>query len=204
MTRIILVRHGETQWNLEAKTQGSQDTLLTEKGVFQAKRIAEKLADERVQCIYTSDLKRAYHTAQAIADKLGIGLGVLPALREMNFGCWEGKNIECIKREYADIYRLWVSNPPETCIPDGETLIDVQQRALRETKKLAGESKGHNLVLVSHGITIKVLILGLLGIDLAFLRKLRIDNGSISIIDIKDEGNVLVTLNDTCHLKEGC
>lgn len=204
MTRIIFVRHGETQWNLEAKTQGSRDTLLTENGVFQAKRIAERLADERVQCVYTSDLKRAYYTAQAIADRLEVGLSVLPPLREMNFGCWEGKNIECIKREYSDVYRLWLNSPLEACIPDGEMLIDVQKRALREMEKLAAEYKGSNLVVVSHGITIKATILGLLGIDLAFIRKLRINNGSISIVDLKDEGNMLVTLNDTCHLREGC
>lgn len=203
MTRLYLVRHGETQWNLESRTQGSKDISLTEKGLWQANRLAERFMGEKIESIYSSDLKRAYNTAKAIGDRLGIEVKVSLNFREMNFGCWEGKNIECIKEEFKDIYSLWMSNPRKAVIPGGEELIGVQQRALKAVNKIMENGAGGNVVLVSHGITIKTLIFGLLDIDLMYLKKIRIDNGSISIIDFRDQGNVLVTLNDTCHLKEG-
>lgn len=203
MTRLFLVRHGETEWNREMRTQGSRDIHLTERGLWQAERVSERLLGEGIEAVYSSDLKRAYYTARAIADRLGIGVKVSPDFREMNLGEWEGKRVEDIKKEFQDIYGIWVSNPHRAVIPGGETLIGVQQRAIKGIKDIIKRHQKGKIVLVSHGITIKVLIFGLLGIDLAHYRKVRMDNCGISIIDFKEEGNVLVTLNDTCHLKNG-
>lgn len=202
MTRLYLVRHGETEWNRNSRTQGSTDTLLTPRGIWQAERVAERLEKENVTALYSSDLKRAYYTAKAIGDRLQFVVKTSPDFREMNLGNWEGKTLEEIKQEFNEIFSAWRTKPHETVIPGGEDLIRVQERALKGVSGLIKKHPGEKIVLVSHGITIKALVFGLLDIDLIYFRKIRMDNGSVSMIDFKNDGNVLVTLNDTYHLKD--
>jgi broad specificity phosphatase PhoE len=201
MTRLFLVRHGETKWNREARTQGSKDIMLTSKGIMQAQMVAKRLMQEGVDRIYSSDLKRAYHTAREIGDRLGLGVMTSPDFREMNFGCWEGKNIDYIKENYKDMYNQWITEPHMVHIPGGEHMDRVQQRALAGVLRIADENPGSKVVLVSHGVTIKTIVFGLLNINLVHARNVRLDNGGITIIDFTENGNVLVTMNDTCHLK---
>jgi len=202
MTRLYLVRHGETEWNRNFRTQGSTDTHLTAKGMWQAEKVAERLEKEKVSALYSSDLKRAYNTAMAIGDRLGMEVKTSQDFREMNLGSWEGKTIEDIKREFKEVYSTWRSKPHETVIPGGEHLLDVQERALKGVSGIIKKHPGEKIVLVSHGITIKALVFGLLDIDLIYFRKIRMDNGGVSIIDFREEENVLVTLNDSYHLKD--
>lgn len=201
MTTLYLVRHGETKWNREARTQGSQDTMLTDKGINQARMVAKRLINEGIDRIYSSDLKRAYYTAREIGERLGIAVTASPDFREMNFGCWEGKNIEYIKENYKDMYNQWITEPHLVSIPGGEHMDKVQQRALAGVFRIADQNPGLKVVLVSHGITIKTIVFGLLGISLVHARNVKLDNGGITVIDFREDGNVLVTLNDTCHLK---
>ncbi len=200
MTRLYLVRHGETEWNKAKRTQGSTDTHLTSSGMWQAERVAERLEKEKISFLYSSDLKRAYCTARAVGDRLGLEVITSPDFREMNLGKWEGKTIEDIKNEFQEVYTTWRSRPHEAVIPGGEKLVMVQERALKGVYGIVKRHPGEKIALVSHGILIKTLVFGLLDIDLVFFRRIRIDNGAVSIIDFKEEGNVLVTLNDSYHL----
>ena len=200
MTRIYLVRHGETEWNRMAKTQGRMDISLSETGYAQAGRLAERLLPESITAIYSSDLKRAYNTARVLADGLKVDVNVSAGLREMDFGCWEGMDFESIKKEYSHIHRLWIKSPNKAKIPGGEELIEVQSRSISVTHGILALHKGERVALVSHGITLKCLIFGLLGIDLGNLSKIRLDNCSVSIIEFRNDRYVLDTLNDTCHL----
>ncbi|AIS52435.1 phosphoserine phosphatase 1 [Thermoanaerobacter kivui] len=201
-TRLYIARHGQSEWNLENKIQGIQDTNLTETGIRQAQLLAKRLKSEKIDCIYSSDLKRAHETAQIIAQEFGLEVKKIPELREMSFGVWEGLTAEEINKLYKEIYQLWRINPDKAVIEKAETLKEVQKRILIETYNIIEENRGKNILIVSHGTSIKALILGILGIDLSFYPKIRLDNTSLNIIDIKEDGKaVLVLLNDTCHLR---
>ncbi len=202
MTKLYLVRHGETEWNRLAKTQGCTDIKLSDEGYIQAHRLAGRLQNEGIAAIYSSDLKRAYDTACVLSDNLDIEVNTSVHLREMNFGCWEGMDFESIKNQYSDIHSLWVSSPNKAKIPGGEELMRVQSRVTNAAKGILALHEGEKIVLVSHGITLKCLIFGLIGIDLDNLSRIRLDNCSISIIEHKNQRYVLDLLNDTCHIKE--
>ncbi|MDK2815126.1 MAG: phosphoserine phosphatase [Thermoanaerobacter sp.] len=201
-TRLYIVRHGQSEWNLHNKMQGIQDIDLTPTGLKQAKLLASRLKNEKIDCIYSSDLKRAYITAQIIAKEFGLEVHKVSELREMSFGIWEGLTAEEINELYKEIYTLWKTNPIKANIEKGETLEEVQKRMLKKTWEIVKENDGKNILIVSHGTSIKALILGLLGIELSFYPKFRLDNASLNIIDVKEDGKtVLVLFNDTCHLR---
>lgn len=201
-TRLYLVRHGQSEWNLHSKMQGVQDIDLTYTGVKQAELLARRLKNEKIDCIYSSNLKRAYITAQIIGKELGLDVQKSSEFREMSFGIWEGLTSKEINELYKDLYSLWKANPVKANIEKGETLEEVQKRMVKNTLKIVEENKGKNILIVSHGTSIKALILGLLEVDLSFYPKFRLDNTSLSIIDVKEDGKtVLVLFNDTCHLR---
>lgn len=202
MTKLYLIRHGETMWNMEKRTQGIRNIQLSELGKLQAKYLAKGLEKENIDVIYSSDLSRAYETAKIVGKYIDKPVQPLPEIREMNFGEWEGLTINEIKGKYQDIYSQWSTTPHIAKIPGAETLIQVQERAMKGVNNIIKENPGKNIVMVSHGTAIKTIIFRLLDIDLSYYRKIRQDNTAINIIDFKEEYNVLVRLNDTCHLRK--
>lgn len=162
--------------------------------------LAEKLKNEDIDLIYSSDLSRAYETAKILGDKLDKSVHVLPGIREMNFGKWEGLTIDEIQTKYQNIHAVWEKTPHMAQVPGAETLIQVQERAMKAIYNIINKHPNKNIVLVSHGVAIKVIIFGLLDLDLSNYTKIRQDNTAINIIDVKCDQNVLVQLNDTCHL----
>ena len=200
MTRLYLIRHGETEWNRLEKTQGCTDINLSENGYIQAGKLARRLLNEGIELVYSSDLKRAYTTASIIAEQLNMGVYTHPGLREMNFGCWEGMDFHSIKREYTETHRLWVSSPDKAIIPGAEELIEVQNRVTNAVKGIVDLNKGRRIAVVSHGVTLKCLIFGLLGIELGNLSKIRLDNCSLSIVEYRKGRYVLDLMNDICHV----
>lgn len=201
MTRLYVVRHGQTEWNKLNRTQGcGNDLSLSNIGISQAQSIACRLKNLAVDAIYSSDLKRAYETANEISKAHSIPVYVKQELREMNFGCWEGLTSEEIRLKYSDIYEVWRSNPRDTIIPEGETLILLQERVMQAANDILSKHTGKNIIIVSHGITIKIFLLSLLGMDISNHGKIRIDNASLNIIEYRDKTPVLTLFNDTCHL----
>ncbi|WP_129597115.1 histidine phosphatase family protein [Anaerophilus nitritogenes] len=201
MTRLYLVRHGQTKWNLEFRAQGSKNIELTEKGKLQASLLAEKMNKYKIDCIYSSNLDRAYETALTLGEKVGIPVSKIDDLREMSFGDWEGLTMNEIQKTYESHYTVWRDQPHQAQIPGGETLVDVQKRALEAVHDIIKENEGKNIVIVSHGVAIKSILLGIMDIDLSNFYKISLDNTCINIIDFKDYGPVLVSLNDTSHLE---
>ena len=202
MRKIYLLRHGQSEWNLLGKVQGQSDIELNEKGIEQAHKAAQVFLDKEIDAIYSSDLKRAYQTAEVIGDKLSLEVNTLCGIREMNFGTWEGLPIETIERDHLDHYKTWRTAPHEITFVDGENLAKVQERALAAVNKIISETSHKNILLVSHGTAIKSLILGLLDIDISKYNKMAMGNTGISIIEIREFSPVLTLLNDTNHLKE--
>ncbi|WP_432664861.1 histidine phosphatase family protein [Wukongibacter baidiensis] len=204
MLKLYLIRHGETIWNKECKTQGCRNIQLSKMGVLQGKQIAEKLKrrNDSFKRIFTSDLDRCYLTASFIAQELNIDIEVNSNLREMSFGEWEGLTIEEIKELYNEEYRSWRSQPYKSSIPNGEDLRGVQKRCLEAVDKIMERYDNCSIVIVSHSVAIKTMILGLLGIDLKHFYSITLKNASMNIFEFRDYGPVLVSLNDVCHLEE--
>ncbi|MTI48150.1 histidine phosphatase family protein [Sporosalibacterium faouarense] len=202
MKKLYIVRHGETEWNKKGKTQGMLDSSLTDLGIIQANRLANRLSEEKINHIYTSDLSRAHDTANIISKKLGLKLNVAKELREMNFGCWQGLTKKERKANYPKEHIVWHSEPHKASIEGAETLLQVKERTLDLINRLKIEHRDENVLLVSHGSAIKTLILGILGIDLSHYKKIAQSNTALNIIEFREHSSVITLLNDTNHLRE--
>lgn len=167
--KILLVRHGETDWNVAKKIQGSTDTPLNENGVEQAKALAEKLSERETPIIgvYTSKLERAAVTAQYAAEKLGLECNILPGLEEINFGLWEGLTWDQVEEQFPEEFQSWRQNRRFGHPPKGESYQELLERIMAALQKLikdTGESIARNecmegdVVVVTHSADIMTLL----------------------------------------------
>ncbi len=202
MKKIFLIRHGQSEWNKLYKIQGQQDTMLTDLGRKQAVRIGSRLINENVDIIFTSDLARAFDTANIISGIINKPLVVSQDIREINFGKWEGLTLQNIKEMYRDEYSLWLKEPDRLEIEGAETLKKLEARIMNWINNIIMESRENNIAIVSHSATLKTIILGLLGIDISHYKNITLHNVSLSIVECREYNNVLTMLNDTSHLKE--
>lgn len=203
MNKFFIVRHGETEWNMQGRTQGHGDSKLTEKGRYQADKLGRRLLKFNINCIYSSDLGRTIETSSILSSILNKEVEYTEGLREINFGKWEGMTIQEIKDKYNDIYTIWRNEPHNALIPDAENLIQLKERVLKTINDINKKHENSNIILVSHSMVIKVLLLSLLGSDLSNLYRIRQDNTALNIVEFREYGPVVVKLNDSNHLEEG-
>lgn len=206
MTKVILVRHGQTLWNLEMKYQGHCDVALTDKGIRQAELAADRLAKEEISAVYASDLNRAFKTAQCIASKHNLGVTAIPELREINFGDWEGMTFEGISdpanSQWSEEMSKVFSHPGEAQIPGGETFHEVKERAMIALNKLVAAHPNQTIVVVSHGGTIRTVLCAILDIHLNNIWKIKQDNTAINMLEYYDDEVFVSLVNDVHHLNE--
>jgi len=201
MTKVILVRHGQTLWNLVMKYQGHCDVALTEKGVEQAMLAAQRLSKENIAAVYASDLDRALKTAECIAQKHNLSVTAIPELKEINFGEWEGLTYEGANSQWTEAMSKLFTHPDEVIIPGGERFQEVKERATRALDKIVANHPDQTIVVVSHGGTIRTLLCAALTIHLNHLWKIKQDNTAINVLEYHD-GEVMVSLvNDVHHLE---
>lgn len=200
---LYLTRHGETIWNRLGKTQGIQDTNLTDLGRMQAKKLGEQLKkNNNINAIYCSDLLRARETAEIIGKEISIEPTSSPLLREVAFGNWEGLSIPEIEEQYPGQLARWRNEL--TFAPEGgESLLAVQDRIVSfiEMIKEKHQNSDDNILIVSHAATTKVIILSLIGIPLNLLTHFKISQASLSLLNVQQDGSSIIYLNDTCHLE---
>ena len=197
--RLLLVRHGETEWNSEQRYIGRTDLPLSEKGFQQAQALARRLKDEAVDVVYTSDYQRASQTASAIADVLQMPVREDKRLRELDFGRWEGLTLVDIQERYAETYANWIEDP-QASPPDGESLAHLQDRVSSLLGELLTHHPDDTVALVSHGGTFQILLLVALDIPLRNGWYFYMYNGALSELIFHDNRAALVYLNDTHHL----
>jgi broad specificity phosphatase PhoE len=197
---VYLLRHGETDWNSEQRTQGNTDISLNVNGLNQARQAADYLSKFDIEAIYSSHLSRAYETASIIATKLQKPHFIDKELTEVNMGRWEGSRWDDIKIEYIDYLPKWLNNLENIPAPGGESYGQVQVRVVRAYKRIISKhSEDSNILIVSHGIAIKTLIAYILGLSLNNLGNFELLNASINTIEIKEKTR-LISLNNICHL----
>jgi broad specificity phosphatase PhoE len=197
---LILVRHGETDWNRTGRCQGISDVVLNDNGRKQALELGLCLKGEKISAVYSSDLARAMSTAEEIARHHGLTVEIDSDLREMDQGDFEGLLFTEIRERYSDIMSEWRDNPETLRIPSGETLAEVRERALRAFEKLRGRHDGETVVAVSHNLTITTLLCEFTGVGLSGFRSFGIQAASRSTLSLSGGKVVVVDLNDISHL----
>jgi len=158
MTRLCLVRHGQTDWNLEGRYQGQSDVPLNENGQAEAKSLIEQLDGNIFSAVYSSDLIRARQTAEGIADHVGLTVRIEPRLREINQGEWEGVLVEDIKARYEEIWSQRTEDPANVRPPGGETVREVATRVYAALDDIAHIFPNGQVLIVSHGLSIATAI----------------------------------------------
>lgn len=205
--RFYLVRHGQTEWNIEGKVQGKTDIALNETGVLQARLLAGALSGCGASRVYTSTLKRAGQTAEQIAKEMGIPVIASGDLREADFGLWEGMTWEEIARGFPRTAALWEENPALVTPDGGESPEECRRRCRRIVERIAakqrdsGDGGRETVIVVAHG-RILVFVMGYLLRRQEEKPELITKNASISVVDY-DAGTgmgTLITLNDCSHL----
>jgi len=201
MKQLILIRHGETDYNIEAKYCGFSNPPLNSKGILQAKKLKAYLnrLKLKVDKVYSSDLRRAWETAEIVfPDKL---IELNSDFREMNFGIFEGLNYQEIMQKYPQIYMKWIDDPLNTKPSKGEGLVDLFRRVKRGLSKIFTQDKAETVAIVTHAGPIRVILCEALNYKLEHFWKIEQDNSALNIINYpKDSAPVIVKMNDTSHL----
>jgi broad specificity phosphatase PhoE len=202
MTLIILTRHGETEWNRIERYRGRADVPLNPRGLAQAERTAQRVAAEWApKRVYSSPLSRALQTAEAIARLCQASLRPEQGLADINYGRWQGLTPEEARERWPKVYEAWYSRPQQACLPEGESLEAVRARAMQSVQNLVARHPSETIVLVSHTIVDRVILLGVLDLDNDHLWRLKQDPCAINVFEADQGRYTLVSMNDTCHLR---
>lgn len=201
MTRIILVRHGETPWNVEGRYQGQEDIPLSERGLEQARLLAEGLRDIHIDAAVSSPLKRSCVTCKTAADLHGLEVHVDERLTEINHGSWEGCYAKDIQAQYPDAFHLWHTKPHLVQMPDGgESLADVHKRAMAAMADIISVHPNETVLVAAHDAVNRVILCEALGMDMAHFWQMKQDNTCINVLEYEVGEWRLVLLNSTHHM----
>jgi broad specificity phosphatase PhoE len=201
MTRIILVRHGQTPWNKDKIFRGSRDIPLNDTGREEARLAGEWLKGETIHAAYCSPLSRARDTGEAISRHHGLQVADLPGLTDLQYGDWEGLPLTEVKVKYADLYRRWETAPHTVRFPNGETLDEVKARALAAVAAVVQRHPEQTVLLAAHRAVNKVLIAAFIGLDNSHFWRLGQDTTAINCFNAVNGTWHIMLLNDTCHLR---
>ena len=201
MLRLYFMRHGETVWNTERRYQGMTDIELSEEGLRQAECAAKRFKNIKIDKIYASPLKRAMKTAEKIAAEKGLEIISEDDFREIHFGEGEGKTVPELTEKYGESYTNFIREPHKYGFPGEGSVENVINRIKPGIDRIIAEDEG-NVLIVSHGGIIRLMIMYIMGLDSSWFTKMWINNTGVSIIEIKDGRKLLLTLNDSAHLAE--
>jgi alpha-ribazole phosphatase len=199
MLHLLLVRHGETKWNAQRRYQGQSDVPLSAFGRRQAELVAGRLAGKNIDAVYASDLKRAWETAQIVAEKNGLQVISEPRLRELKFGVLEGLTFDEAQEQYPEMINAWLEDfnrPPE----GGETIDVFNARVVSLLNDLKAKHDEQTVLLVAHGGPLSEILRVVLELSREKRWYLEMENTSLSEVLIAEDYVSLKRLNDTCHL----
>jgi 2,3-bisphosphoglycerate-dependent phosphoglycerate mutase len=200
-TRILLVRHGETDWNAAGRIQGHSDTPLNAAGRRQSRRVAQRLASEPVRALYSSDLARAFETATIIGESLALTVVTSARLRERSYGAWEGLTSAEIQVRYPEQFAMWRARSTDFAPPQGETRSQLLTRALDDLQAIARRHVREVVAVVTHGGLCYVLINHILGSVDGDQREFTFGNASIHTLEATGDRWSVTSLNEVAHLK---
>lgn len=202
-TTILLVRHGQTEWNRVERFRGQYDVELNATGIEQAKKTALGIRKRwQPAAIFSSPLKRAVQTAEAIAQVCSLTIQPAPGLIDIHYGEWQGSTPAEVKEKYPNRLADWYEHPERAEIPGGERLADVQDRSMSVLLAIAKQYTNQVIVVVSHTVVNRLILLRVLGLGIDAFWRLRQEPCAINVIELHPQNFVLGSMNDTCHLQD--
>lgn len=206
MTEIWLVRHGETPWNVERRVQGWEDIGLNETGIEQAQSLARHMkklheGGTRLDAIYSSDLKRAHHTASIVAEAIGLPLMVEPGIRERHFGVLQGLIFHEMEQHQPEAARVWRSRDPDAELPEGESLGVFHRRVVDALNALSLKHAGKRVMVVSHGGAMDIIWRHASQVGLQATREAPLLNASLNRLKVSPERWEILGWGEVDHLE---
>lgn len=201
MIKLILVRHGTTICNEGGALSGLTDSILSERGKLQASKLADYLKDKNIDKIYTTPFSRTKETVDRLAKIKTIQIEERCQLNEINFGDFEGLPFKSIEERYPEEVKKMINEGFKYKYPNGESLEDTFMRVKSELKKIIRDNENSTVLICSHGGTIRNIISYLLCGDYKYHWNFRVDNGSITEIEVENNFAVINKLNDTTYLE---
>ena len=192
MTKIYLVRHGTTQANKENRFAGRTTEELHPEGIDQIKQVGGKLRNNNISAVYCGPSKRTTQSAEILASLLNVSFSPNDGLDEIDIAHWDGLTKDEIRQNCGDQYPTWLESPQVFSLPGCETLKQVQERAVEAVERLLAQHESKSLLLVSHLIVLRCLVLYYQGFDIKDFRSIKIDNGSIICLSDDAEGRRLI------------
>ena len=200
MTELILIRHGETDWNVQGRFQGQIDVPLNALGQRQAQRVAERMARERVDVLYCSDLLRTRQTAEPAAQKLQLQAAPDAGLREQHFGILEGLSFDEVQTRHPRQLADWLLYDPDYALPEGESVRSFHARVVGAVQALAARHAGQTLAVVTHGGVLDMVFRTVHGLPLHGPRNCPIPNAGLNRLRVRGERIEIVNWADDAHL----
>lgn len=201
VSRLLLLRHGQTPLSVERRYSGLGDPALTDLGLAQADAAAERMAARGgIDAILSSPLQRARQTADAVSKAVDVPVEVRPGLIETDFGSWEGLTFLEARERDPELFARWLGRA-DVAPPEGESFDTAGARVNAALQEIVAEFSGRTVLLVSHVTPIKLILQSALGVGTSILYRLHLDLASLSVADFFSDGNATVRLvNDTSHL----
>jgi alpha-ribazole phosphatase len=199
MTRLLLIRHGETDYNLNKRYCGFSNPPLNASGISQAESLAKQVEDFDVAAVYSSDLLRAIQTAEIVFPKHQIK--TIPDFREFNFGIFEGLNYSELIEKYPGLHRDWISNPLNVLLPNGEEFSRFRKRVSSALSHIISLNRNKTIVLVTHSGPIRLILCEVFGYGLERFWEVNHENATFSIIDYPEgRAPITIRINESSHL----
>ena len=202
MSRLLLVRHGETELKSSERLWGHTDVKLDALGLKQAERLRDRLASEKIDVIYSSKLKRALLTAETIASRHQLEVIICAELHEVDFGRLEGLTLSEANQRYPEVAKLRMQRNLKLKYPGGDSFIGFSKRVSKFLDRLEHHTAEETVLIVAHNGVLRILLCRLLDIDLRCLWQIHLDLASLSILETNQQGGVLTLLNDASHLAQ--
>jgi probable phosphoglycerate mutase len=201
-TQLLVIRHGETAWNAEHRIQGHLDIPLSPAGITQAARLAERLAGERIDAVYSSELARAWLTAQPLAGRLGLEVIPEPRVRERCFGIFEGLTLDEVAERHPAAFQRWRERDPAWAMDGGESGQQLIERVLDALHDIAGRHRGQTVAIVTHGGVLDVAYRAARALDWDAPREHQMLNASINRLRVtfSPPAIAMIDWGDVLHL----
>lgn len=200
MIKFILIRHGQTEWNKSERFRGRADIPLNETGRIQARKIADYLANEKIDALYTSPLQRALHTAEPLAQRHHLEIQKHDGLNDLDIGAVEGQTADEARQAFPEVIDKWLNAPGHAKFPKGESTKSVKVRLGKSLEELGARHAEQTVALVTHRVVCHVLLSMLLGLDLDSMWSFRQDNACIDRFEKDGDRYVVTLINETSHL----
>jgi broad specificity phosphatase PhoE len=198
--RLFVLRHGETAFTRERRFAGWQDVPLTDVGLRQCEAAAVALSGVAVAAVYASPLERARTSAEKIAKPHRLEVRIAPAFRELSFGEWEGRTRADVATADPELHEIWRTAPATFAAPGGESLAAVSERVAAGIEELRAEHDGQSVVLVTHAVVTRLIVLDALGLGPTRLWSIDSSPAGISELEYRDDWVTVHRMNTLAHL----